>query len=82
MTITGTRTYKAGDSHAYDFPVASFLPLDGPLKISVMEHDRAGKKSKARDDSVLELDWPPPFVPTTMIQIATGDYRLRVRFDK
>ena len=81
-TITGTRTFRAGDSHPYSFPVTDFLPLDGPVKIRVMEHDRAGRSSRAHDDAVLELDWAPPFDATTMIQAGTGDYQLRVRFDR
>lgn len=82
VTLTGVRTYRAGDSHAYTFPITDFLPLDGPVEIRVMERDRAGRTSRSHDDAIVALTWAPPFAATTMVQAGTGDYQLRVRFDR
>ena len=42
LTLTGTRTFRAGDKHTYEFPVTEFLPLTAGVHIDVNEHDRAG----------------------------------------
>jgi hypothetical protein len=80
-TLTGTRIYRAGDAHTYEFPVTDFMPLDGPIHIDVNEHDRAGTSSRAHDDVLIALDWAPPYAVT-----ATGDrdghYTAVVGFDK
>lgn len=82
VTLTGTRTYRAGSSHTYTFPVGGFLPLDGPVRITLMEHDRAGRRSRAHDDAIVELPWAPPYDPTTLIQNTHGDYTVSVHFDR
>ena len=81
LTLTGTRTFRAGDSHTYEFPVADFLPLKGPVEIEVMETDRAGPGGRASDDTLMDISWGPPF--TQLIQL-DADFHdaVGVRFDK
>ena len=37
---------------------------------------------RSHDDAIVALTWAPPFAATTMVQAGTGDYQLRVRFDR
>jgi uncharacterized protein DUF4157 len=81
LSLTGTRTFRSGDAHTYQFDVTDFLPLTGAVHIDVNEHDRAGTKSAAHDDVLIALDWLPPF-GTVVRSDPGGHYTARVGFDK
>jgi hypothetical protein len=81
FTLTSTRTFRAGQMHTYQFPVTDFLPLNLPVRITINEHDRAGTRSAAHDDVLIDVSWAPPFVPLTRAE-AHGHYLLVVNFDK
>jgi hypothetical protein len=81
MSLTGTRTFRAGDAHTYEFPVGDFMPLSGPIHIEVQEHDRAGTRSAAHDDLLISIDWSPPFAAVS-VNDAGNHYTARVTFDR
>jgi hypothetical protein len=81
MTLTGTRTFTAGDAHAYEFPITDFLPLTKKVHIDVNEHDRAGPGGRASDDVLVALDWLPPFAPVVTADKG-GHYTAIIGFDK
>jgi hypothetical protein len=81
MTLTSQKTYRAGDTHTYEFPLTDLLPLTAPLRIEVNEHDRAGTKAPAHDDVLIGTDFAAPFAR----QVATdagSHYTLTIDFDK
>jgi hypothetical protein len=82
LTLTGQHKFRAGGEHTYTFSAADFLPLDGPIKIEVMEHDRAGKTGAEHDDTIMTLSWAPPFDPLIEFEIANGKYSAEVRFTR
>ena len=61
IALTATEV-PHGMRHRWQFPVNDFLPLTGPIKIEVNEHDRAGPGGAAHDDVLIGFDWPPPFM--------------------
>jgi hypothetical protein len=81
LTLTGNRTYRAGDAHTYTFPVTDFMPLTGSVHVEVIEHDRAGPGGRAHDDVLIALDWLPPFAPVVRADPG-GHYTARIGFNK
>jgi hypothetical protein len=80
---TPRATLAAGAEETFTLPVDSLLPLDGPVSIHVMEHDRAGPASHAHDTLVVDMSWAPPFAPlVNAATLAGGDYTVRVRFPR
>jgi len=81
IALTGTRTFRRGDSHRYEFTLGDFMPMSGPLRLLVNEHDRAGKGGREKDDALVDYAWRSPFTPTV-----TADhdrhYRVDLDFDK
>jgi hypothetical protein len=81
LALTSQRTFRRGSAHTYQFAVSDFLPLSGPVRIEVNEHDRAGSSSPARDDVLIAFDWAPPFARTVQADRG-GHYTAVVDFDK
>jgi hypothetical protein len=81
MTLTSTKTYRAGDSHTYEFALTDFLPLTSPLHIEVNEHDRAGSSAPAHDDVLIATDFATPFARQVNAD-SGGHYTLTIDFDK
>ena len=80
---TPRATLAAGAEETFVVGVDSLLPLDGPVTIHVMEHDRAGPRSRAHDTLVVDMSWAPPFAPlVNATTLAGGDYTVRVRFSR
>jgi hypothetical protein len=81
MGLTGTRTFRRGDSHRYEFALADFMPLTDTLHLELNEHDRAGPRGREHDDTLVDFAWNPPFHPTV-----TSDpdrhYRVDLDYDK
>lgn len=79
--MTATRTFRKGDTHTYSFAVTDYLPLSGPIRLEVLEHDRAGPGGREHDDTLVDESWSAPFLP----KIASdpgGHYIVFVYFDK
>jgi hypothetical protein len=81
LTLTSTRTYRAGSSHTYEFALTGFLPLTSPLHIEVNEHDRAGTSAPAHDDVLIATDFATPFARKVDADKG-GHYTLTIDFDK
>ena len=81
ITLTGTRTFRRGDAHTYQFALTEFMPLTGAIHIDVNESDRAGTTSPAHDDVLIALDWLPPFAAVVRSDPG-GHYTARVGFDR
>jgi len=82
MMTTSAQTITAGADVAHKLVVGDFLPFDGPLNVRVMEHDRAGKRNRARDHAIVVFDWAPPFDPHVELTNSNGDYTIAVQFDR
>ena len=78
----GRARYGLGADVAHKLVVGDFLPFDGPLNVRVMEHDRAGKRNRARDHAIVVFDWAPPFDPHVELTNSNGDYTIAVQFDR
>lgn len=52
--------------------------------VQVVEHDRAGTTSAAKDDLVLDHKWASPFMPVPALAgtLNGGNYTITLRFDK
>lgn len=81
ISLTGTRTFRAGDSHTFEFPVPDFMPLSAPVHVTINEHDRAGSRSSAHDDELIAVDWAAPFAPAAAAG-GGGHYNVQIRFNR
>lgn len=79
--LTGTRTFRRGDSHRYEFALGDFMPMNAPLRLQVNEHDRAGKGGRESDDALVDFVWRSPFTPTVTAD-PDRHYRVDLDFDK
>jgi len=82
MLTTSAQTITAGSQFDHKMIVGDFLPFDGPVTVRVMEHDRAGTRSRPRDHAIAEFEWAPPFDPHVELSSSNGDYSIAVRFDR
>jgi hypothetical protein len=81
VAMTATRSFRKGDAHTYSFAATDFLPLSGPIRLEVMEHDRAGDGGREHDDTLIDEPWSAPFLPRISSD-AGGHYIAIVNFGK
>lgn len=75
-------TMTVGIGHAFTFSAEDFTPFDAPLQIVLNEHDRAGTRSRAGDDTIMNVTWASPFEAQAGNTAKNGNYSVAVRFTR
>lgn len=82
-SVTAPVPLRVGGSNLFTVRLAPLVPINGPIQVQVLDHDRAGSRSRASDTLVFEQAWASPFAPLTAPgALNGGNYLVTVGLDR